>query len=171
MSKQRLAGLCGPRHIWEESEQEKSRSIYAEATSEYGPSRSSFYHDGTGAGGDGALDYAGDELAWEWREATRLRVQDAFEFCLTSGRGSSGTAGTANLRWSSVSSNAVYDALGYKNRRYMDRHRRRRSAKGKEPSNEKSEMSEEGFEGIEKVLAAVGFPSTASPARRGVLSE
>ena len=171
MSKQRLAGLCGPRHTWEESEQEKSRSIYSEAASDQGPYRSSFYHDG----GDGALDYAGDELAWEWREATRMRVQDAFEFCLTSGRASSGAAGAADLRWSSVSSNAVYGAFGYKNRRYMDRHRRRRSAKGKEPSNEKSESdvaaSDEGFEGIEKVLAAVGFPNTASPSRRGALSE
>ena len=171
MSKQRLAGLCGPRHTWEESEQEKSRSIYSEAVSECGPYRSSFYHDGD------ALDYAGDELAWEWREATRMRVQDAFEFCLTSTRGGSGTTGSAGLRWSSVSSNAVRGAFGYKNRRYMDRHRRRRSAKDKEPSNEKSEFgaedvaSDEGFEGIEKVLAAVGFPSTASPSRRGVLSE
>ena len=170
MSKQRLAGLCGPRHTWEETDQEKSRSIYSEAVSECGPYRSSFYHDGD------ALDYAGDELAWEWREVTRMRVQDAFEFCLTSARGGSGTAGAAGLRWSSVSSNAVR-AFGYKNRRYMDRHRRRRSAKDKEPSNEKSEFgaedvaSDEGFDGIEKVLAAVGFPSTASPSRRGVLSE
>jgi hypothetical protein len=104
-----------------------------------------------------------------------MRVQDAFEFCLTSGRASSGTAGAADLRWSSVSSNAVYGAFGYKNRRNMERHRRWRSAKGKEPSNEKSELdaaaSDEGFEGIEKVLAAVGFPSTASPSRRGALSE
>ena len=171
MSKQRLAGLCGPRHTWEESDQEKSRSIYSEAVSEYGPYRSSFYHDGD------ALDYAGDELAWEWREATRMRVQDAFEFCLTSTRGGSGTTGTAGLRWSSISSNAVRGAFGHKNRRYMGRHQRRRSGKDKEPSNEKSGFgaedvaSDEGFEGIEKVLAAVGFPNTTSPSRRGVLSE
>ena len=46
--------------------------------------------------------------------------------------------------------------------------------KGKEPSNEKPQMEEatdEPFEGIERVLAAVGFPSAASPARRGVLSK
>lgn len=180
MSKQRLAGLCGPRHTWEESDQEKSRSIYSEAVSEYAAYRSSFYHDGSGAGGDGALDYAGDELAWEWREATRMRVQDAFEFCLTSRRGSAGMASVAGLRWSSVSSGTPYGGFGNRNnRRYMDRHRRRRSAKGKEPSNEKSEFgredvgaaSDEGFEGIEKVLAAVGFPNTASPSRRGILSE
>ena len=179
MSKQRLAGLCGPRHTWEESSQEKTRSIYSEAASEYGAYRNSVYHDGTGAGGDGALDYGGDELAWEWREATRMRVQDAFEFCLTSGRGTSGTAGGAGLRWSSVSSNAVYDALRNRNARHMNRNRQRRSAKGKEPVNEKSEFiaedigaaSDEGFDGIEKVLAAVGFPSTASPSRRGILSE
>ena len=171
MSKQRLAGLCGPRHTWEESDQEKSRSIYSEAVSECGPYRSGFYHDGD------ALDYAGDELAWEWREATRMRVQDAFEFCLTSTRGGSGTTGTAGLRWSSVSSNAIRGAFGHKNKRYMGRHRRHRSGKDKELSNGKSEFgaedvaSDEGFEGIEKVLAAVGFPNTASPSRRGVLSE
>jgi hypothetical protein len=171
MSRQRLAGLCGPRHTWEESDQEKSRSIYSEAVSEFGPYRSNFYHDGD------ALDYAGDELAWEWREATRMRVQDAFEFCLTSTRGGSGTTGTAGLRWSSVSSNAVRGAFGYKNRQHMGRHRRHRSGKDKELSNEKSEFgaedvaSDEGFESIEKVLAAVGFPGTASPSRRGVLSE
>ena len=106
-----------------------------------------------------------------------MRVQDAFEFCLTSSRGGSGTTGSAGLRWSSVSSNAVHGALGHRNGRYMDRHRRSRSGKGKELSNKKPEFgaedvgSDEGFEGIEKVLAAVGFPSTASPSRRGVLSE
>ena len=171
MSRQRLAGLCGPRHTWEESDQEKSRSIYSEAVSEYGPYRSSLYHDGD------ALDYAGDELAWGWREATRMRVQDAFEFCLTSSRGGSGTTGSAGLRWSSVSSNAVRGAFGHRNRRYMDRHRRSRSGKDKELFKKKPEVgaedvaSDEGFEGIEKVLAAVGFPNTASPSRRGVLSE
>ena len=168
MSRQGLAGLCGPRHTWEESDQEKSRSIYSEAVSECGPYRSSFYHDGD------ALEYAGDELPWGWREATRMRVQDAFEFCLTSSRGGSGTAGPAGLRWSSVSSNAVHGSFGRRNRRYMDRHRRSRSGKDRELSSEKSEFgaeNDEGFDGIERVLAAVGFPSTASPSRRGVLSE
>ena len=170
MSKQRMAGLCGPRHAWEESDQEKSRSFYSEAASEQGPYRSSFYSEGSGT-----QDYSGDELAWEWREATRMRVQDAFEFCVTSRRGGSGTA---DLRWTSVSPGAAYGGFGNRNRRYMDRHRRRRSAKGKEPSNEKAEFSaedvaasDEAFEGIEKVLAAVRFPSTSSPSRRGVLSE
>ena len=177
MSKQRLAGLCGPRHTWDESKQEKSRSIYSQATSEYDAYRSSFYHDGVGVGGDVGLDYGGDELAWEWREATRLRVQDAFEFCLTSGRKNSGIA-SAGLRWSAVSSDIAYGGYGHRNRRHMGRHRQQRSAKGKEPSHEKSEFgaenrspSDEGFEGIEKVLAAVGFPSAASPSRRGILSE
>ncbi|KAF8966766.1 hypothetical protein BDZ97DRAFT_1657234, partial [Flammula alnicola] len=77
-SNQRLGGLCGPRHAWEESEQEKTRSIYSEAASEYGAYRGSFYHTG-----EGNTEYGGDELPWEWREVTRARVQDAFEFCMT----------------------------------------------------------------------------------------
>jgi hypothetical protein len=171
MSKQRLAGLCGPRHAWDESDQEKSRSIYSEAVSECGPYRSSSYHNGD------ALDYAGDELAWGWRETTRMRVQDAFEFCLTSTRGGSGTTGTANLRWSSVPTNTIRGAFGHRNRRYVDRHRRSRSGKDRELPSQNSEFgaedvaSDEGFEGIENVLAAAGLSSTASPSRRGVLTE
>jgi hypothetical protein len=157
MSKQRLGGLCGPRHTWDESDQEKSRSIYSKATTECGPYRNGFYFDGD------ALDYAGDELAWEWREATRMRVQDSYEFCLTSARGGSGTAGSVGLRWSSVLSSAVRGAFESKSRHYMDRHRRRRSGKDKSEFGAEDVTSDEGFEGIEKVLAAVGFPSTASP--------
>ncbi|KAF8152199.1 hypothetical protein B0H34DRAFT_109453 [Crassisporium funariophilum] len=177
LSNQRLGGLCGPRHTWEETDQEKTRSIYSEAASEYGAYRGSFYH--SGAGADGALDYAGDELAWEWREATRMRVQDAFEFCLTSRKRSSG--GGAGLRWSSSSGTggapAAQGYYGFRNRRYANRHRRRRSAKGKEPSTEKAGLgdgdvgTDQPFEGIERVLAAVGFPSAQSPARRGILTK
>ncbi|KAJ7102848.1 hypothetical protein C8R44DRAFT_808644 [Mycena epipterygia] len=53
------AGLCGPRHRWEEDDAEKTMSIYSENISDL------------------------EALPWSWREATTLRVQAAFEFCLT----------------------------------------------------------------------------------------
>ncbi|KAF9478772.1 hypothetical protein BDN70DRAFT_895487 [Pholiota conissans] len=158
-SNQRLGGLCGPAHPFEESEQEKTRSVYSEAASEYGAYRGSFYQ-----AGEGNEDYGGDELPWEWREATRVRIQDAFELCMTTHRRSSSSAG---LRWSGVPVPGYGYAL--RNRRYRNKHKRWSSvAKGKEPSNEKAEQP---FEGLERVLAAAGFASTASPSRRKVLSE
>ena len=60
MSGQGCAGLCGPRHRWEEEEHEKTLSIYS----------------------DGAIEDV-DALHWSWRTCTRLRVQEAFDFCLT----------------------------------------------------------------------------------------
>ncbi|KAF8172272.1 hypothetical protein BJ912DRAFT_932469 [Pholiota molesta] len=160
-SDQRLGGLCGPRHTWEEAQQEKTRSVYSEAASEYGAYRGSFYHPG-----DGVADYGGDELPWEWREATRIRVQDAFEFCMTTRRGSAGSA--AGLRWSGVPVPGYGYAL--RNRRSRNKHKRWSSAaKGKAPSNEKA--AEAPFEGLERVLAAAGFAATASPSRRKTLSE
>jgi len=171
-SNQRLGGICGPRHGWEETQQEKTRSVYSEAASEYGAYRGSFYQPG-----EGSAEYGGDELPWEWRESTRMRVQDTFEFCLTI-RKSRSDSSAGVLRWSTASGVPVVGrAYGQRSRRYRNRHHKRKSsAKGKEPlsSNEKAEFDgdqDEPFEGIERVLAAVGFPTTASPARRGVLSK
>ncbi|EPQ53028.1 hypothetical protein GLOTRDRAFT_139978 [Gloeophyllum trabeum ATCC 11539] len=59
LSGQLFAGLCGPRYRWEEDDAEKTMSVIS----------------------DGASD--GDALPWSWRECTRLRVQEAYEFCLT----------------------------------------------------------------------------------------
>ncbi|KAF8907061.1 hypothetical protein CPB84DRAFT_1744844 [Gymnopilus junonius] len=182
-SNQRLGGLCGPRHVWEESEQEKTRSIYSEAASEYGAYRSSYYHAGNGGtnfyGYEEGRQYAGDELPWQWREVTRMRVQDAFEFCLNNRRGSTVTG--QGLRWSTASGGELPpSAAAYRDRRFRNRrghHKRQSTAKGKETAPEKSEVTpqqaqpEESFEGIERVLAAVGFPGPASPSRRGVLSK
>ncbi|KAF7329102.1 OPT oligopeptide transporter [Mycena kentingensis (nom. inval.)] len=53
------AGLCGPRNRWEEDAAEKTLSVYSDNVS------------------------ALESLPWKWREATFLRVQTAFEFCLT----------------------------------------------------------------------------------------
>ena len=126
-SSNRLAGLCGPRHIWEEQSQEKSRSVYSSAASEHGARNSWLY-----------ADQGGDELPWEWREHTRIRVQDAFEFCLTFDRKRSD-----GLVWGGI-----------------------------KKEDEKSD-SKNGFEGIENVLAAIGFgapPSSPSGAKRGALT-
>ncbi|KAJ7207873.1 hypothetical protein GGX14DRAFT_634252 [Mycena pura] len=53
------AGLCGPRHRWEEDDAEKTMSIYTDNISDL------------------------EALPWIWREFTAQRVQVAFEFCLT----------------------------------------------------------------------------------------
>ncbi|KAJ7641729.1 hypothetical protein FB45DRAFT_361259 [Roridomyces roridus] len=53
------AGLCGPRHRWEEDDAEKTMSFYSDNISDL------------------------EALPWSWREHTALRVQEAFEFCLT----------------------------------------------------------------------------------------
>jgi hypothetical protein len=91
-----------------------------------------------------------------------MRVQDAFEFCLTSDVHRRSRSGSDGLVWGS----------GY--------HLRKRSAKGKERSSTSDDTLEGrtkrgGFEGIEKVLAAIGFggagvPSSPSGARRGALT-
>ncbi|PFH52502.1 hypothetical protein AMATHDRAFT_2218 [Amanita thiersii Skay4041] len=66
LSGQGCAGLCGPRYRWEEEEAEKRRFSYI-----YGDA--------------GSEDFA-SSLIWSWRECTRMRVQRAYEFCLTTER-------------------------------------------------------------------------------------
>lgn len=53
------AGLCGPRFRWEEDDAEKTIAAFSDNFSDT------------------------DALAWSWREATTLRVMDAYDFCLT----------------------------------------------------------------------------------------
>ncbi|KAJ7276691.1 hypothetical protein C8J57DRAFT_1310065 [Mycena rebaudengoi] len=108
------AGLCGPRHRWEEDDAEKTMSIYSDNISDLDP------------------------LPWSWRESTALRVQEAFEFCLTV---------KPSLRWSQHRKKEVTDA-----------------------SELLGPITPEPFEGMQQVLAAVGFPSQPAQARRGVLS-
>ncbi|KAK2464966.1 hypothetical protein APHAL10511_003042 [Amanita phalloides] len=63
LSGQGCAGLCGPRYRWEEEEVEKTRYSY-------------LY-------GDAGSEDIGSTLAWSWRQCTRMRIQHAFQFCLT----------------------------------------------------------------------------------------
>ena len=103
------AGLCGPRSRQEEEEFGRSASIYSEKS------------DGGGASGT-------EPLPWSWKECTLLRVQEAYDFCLTL------------------------------------RAPRQAQVPGQHPQ-------EGGFDGIEKVFAAVGIGATQpTPARRGMLS-
>ncbi|KII84855.1 hypothetical protein PLICRDRAFT_57382 [Plicaturopsis crispa FD-325 SS-3] len=113
LSGQGCAGICGPRHRWEEDNAEKLS----------------------------AYDDAGDEpdlLPWNWREGTRVRVQEAWDFCLT----------MRTPRWGE-----------------------------KKEASDGSELlpprppSIAPFDGMEQILAAVGFPASPPPARRGMLSE
>ncbi|EJD38358.1 hypothetical protein AURDEDRAFT_187758 [Auricularia subglabra TFB-10046 SS5] len=96
------AGLCGPRFRWEEDRNEKFLA-------------------------PDAAEEEADAIPWTWRECTRLRVQDAHDFCMTT-------------RPSHVK-------------------------QAKRPEDE------EPFEGLERVLAAVGFPQQPPPARRPVLAQ
>ncbi|KAH7886484.1 hypothetical protein F5I97DRAFT_1807277 [Phlebopus sp. FC_14] len=59
LSGQGCAGICGPRYRWEEEDNEKTLSIYNDGTSD------------------------ADALPWSWKTSTRLRIQQAFDFCLT----------------------------------------------------------------------------------------
>ncbi|KZT30095.1 hypothetical protein NEOLEDRAFT_307697 [Neolentinus lepideus HHB14362 ss-1] len=52
-----FAGLCGPRYRWEEDDAEKATSVISDGVSD------------------------ADALPWSWKECTRLRVQEAYEFC------------------------------------------------------------------------------------------
>ena len=63
LSGQGCAGLCGPRYRWEEDENVKKRYSY-------------IY-------GDAGSEDLGSTLAWSWRQCTRMRILDAYEFCLT----------------------------------------------------------------------------------------
>ena len=70
LSGQSLGGLCGPRYRWEEEDTEKRLSVLSTGTATGTGDEAAWYRD-DGVG-----------LAWEWKECTRRRVQDAFEFCL-----------------------------------------------------------------------------------------
>jgi hypothetical protein len=107
------AGLCGPHSRQEEEDFGRSASIYSEKSEA-----------GVGASASG-----NEPLPWIWKECTLLRVQEAYDFCLTL------------------------------------RAPRQAPVLGKQPQ-------EGGFDGIEKVFAAVGLGGATqpSPARRGMLS-
>ncbi|KAK0437348.1 hypothetical protein EV421DRAFT_1892211 [Armillaria borealis] len=53
------AGFCGPRDRWEEEDAEKTISVYSDNPT------------------------LADALPWSWRECTKTRIQEAYDFCLT----------------------------------------------------------------------------------------
>ena len=114
ISGQPCAGICGPRYRWEEEDAEKRASVYTDNESET------------------------DAIPWNWREGTQLRVQDAYDFCLTV---------RPSSRWGTTKKE-VSDA-----------------------SQLPAVSHSPAFDGMEQVMAAVGFPSSPQPARRGVLSD
>ncbi|KAI0320240.1 hypothetical protein OF83DRAFT_631016 [Amylostereum chailletii] len=61
------AGICGPRTRWEEEEAERTLSVYSEKDAD-----------------------AVETLPWSWKECTHVRVQEAYDFCLTLKRPQSG---------------------------------------------------------------------------------
>ncbi|KAH7907435.1 hypothetical protein BJ138DRAFT_1014511 [Hygrophoropsis aurantiaca] len=115
LSGQGCAGLCGPRYRWEEEDVEKTMSVYSDAASE------------------------ADALPWSWKACTRLRIQEAYDFCLTV---------KPPARWSAMKKEGS-------------------DARGREMLGVETAPA---FE-VEQVLAAVGFPSIPTPARRGLLSD
>ncbi|KAG6848535.1 hypothetical protein H0H93_016245 [Arthromyces matolae] len=113
VSGQGCAGICGPRYRWEEEDMEKRQSYYSDNAS------------------------LEDTLPWSWRECTRMRIQDAYDFCLTV---------RPTLRWND----------------------KKDHADGTQVNTDG--IDEEISDGMEQVLAAIGFPSLPPPARRPVLS-
>jgi hypothetical protein len=106
----------GLRYRWEEEEAEKTMSVYSDCASEV------------------------DVLQWSWKEGTRMRVWDAYEFCLT--------VKPLGGQW----------GAGRKEKG-------REASDGSEVVGGGGKAGER-FEGMEQGLAAVGFPNMPPPARR-----
>ncbi|KAF8879595.1 hypothetical protein BD779DRAFT_1628013 [Infundibulicybe gibba] len=83
-----------------------------------------------------------DAVLWNWRECTRARIQVVYDFCLTI---------RPSRHWSQGGKKSPPDV---------------RELLGSGPIS-----SDAPFDGMEQVLAAVGFPTVPAPARRGLLSD
>lgn len=85
-SGQSCAGVCGPRYRWEELErQEWEDATNAGLAEKYGSGSRrhlSLSGDSTIGGLDKETGDIADQLGWQWRENTRRRVREAYEFCL-----------------------------------------------------------------------------------------
>ena len=84
-SGQSCAGVCGPRYRWEEHErQEWEDATNAGLHEKYGSgSRRHLSMSGESTiGPDRETGDIADQLGWQWRENTRRRVREAYEFCL-----------------------------------------------------------------------------------------
>jgi hypothetical protein len=112
-----FAGLCGPRYRWEEEENEKTVSMFSDTGSQ------------------------DDALPWRWKVATRLRIQEAYDFCVSN----------RHSTWAG---------------------KRKEVSDFMDPGPTLPEVhSAPTFEGgVDQILAAIGFPSGPTPARRGILS-
>lgn len=85
-SGQSCAGVCGPRYRWEELDrQEWEDATNAGLAEKYGSGsrrHMSLSGDSTIGGLDKETGDIADQLGWQWRENTRRRVREAYEFCL-----------------------------------------------------------------------------------------
>ncbi|KAJ3979955.1 hypothetical protein F5890DRAFT_807692 [Lentinula detonsa] len=127
VSGQGCAGLCGPRYRWEEEDAEKTiTSIYSIDD----------------------LSESEQPLPWLWKENTRMRILDAYDFCCVTARPLSGRWGH-HKKLSDMS-----DLLGTAYPLPMPE-------------------SPGGFEGMDRLMAAVGLPSESliQQPRRGILSD
>ncbi|KAJ2936740.1 hypothetical protein H1R20_g345, partial [Candolleomyces eurysporus] len=175
------AGICGPRDKWEEEELHRlSASLHRARRAPY-PTEEDV-KEGKGQNAPRAnghkkttsktplgphkrkpswysmsssVDDDDDILPWQWRECTRARVQDAWEFCVV-GDGGRLRWGVDPKRLSTIPAS-------------MDR-------PPSTPPKSKRRLSEKEGGGVDdmdvqKVLAAVGFPTPGvpTPAKRGVL--
>jgi hypothetical protein len=85
-SGQSCAGVCGPRFRWEEMDrQEWEDATNAGLHEKYGSGSRrhlSLSGESTIGGIDTERGDIADQLGWQWRENTRRRVREAYEFCL-----------------------------------------------------------------------------------------
>ena len=72
LSGQACGGICGPRFRWEEEQLEAKHAVYDPDTEQ------AYYTRGYPAPDNSS----GIMSTWGWRECTRARIQEAFEFCL-----------------------------------------------------------------------------------------
>ncbi|KAG8752144.1 hypothetical protein FRC14_007299, partial [Serendipita sp. 396] len=85
-SGQSCAGVCGPRYRWEELERQEwedatNAGLY-EKFGSGGRRHFSLSGDSTIGGVDKETGDIADQLGWQWRENTRRRVREAYEFCI-----------------------------------------------------------------------------------------
>ncbi|CAG7850539.1 SubName: Full=Uncharacterized protein {ECO:0000313/EMBL:CCA67558.1} [Serendipita indica DSM 11827] len=85
-SGQSCAGVCGPRYRWEEIERQEWEDATNAGLHEKFGSGSRRHLSLSGESTIGGLDREtgdiADQLGWQWRENTRRRVREAYEFCL-----------------------------------------------------------------------------------------
>ncbi|EIW73958.1 hypothetical protein CONPUDRAFT_86097 [Coniophora puteana RWD-64-598 SS2] len=126
------AGLCGPRNRWEEEDAEKTVSIY---------------------GDNYSFTNAFDALPWDWRAGTRLRVQHAYEFCLTTKPGQ---------RWSSAKKEEpdMRELLGVETTPAFDTDQIMAAVYPQQSHPRRPTLSEDLFQRPPK---AEGIPATPSP--------